>query len=98
MLINILEIFKTYTSSFIEGHRSLAVRAYKRTSKELEESVFSILYGNSTPSKKMAVQVKQNKPEESVKEEETKLHENMSTKKTDKKRTPHNITINFNLS
>ena len=75
----------------------MAVRAYKRTSKELEESVSSVLYGNSTPQKKMAVEVKESKPKEPV-EEETKFYgEAGTTKKPHKKRILPNITINFSL-
>lgn len=41
------------TCGLILGHRSLAVRAYKRTSKELEEGVSSVLYGNLTETKRI---------------------------------------------
>ena len=90
-------VFSKCTCLFVSGHRSLAVPGYKRTSKELEESVSSVLYGNSTPSKKVAVQVEEVNSEKSVKEE-SHWHEELATttKKSDNK-APHNITINFRL-
>ena len=50
----------------ISGHQSLAVRANKRTSKELKESVSSVLYGNLTETKKTCttpIEVKEVNPE-----------------------------------
>ena len=96
----------------ISGHRSLAVRAYKRTSEELEESVLSVLYGNLTETKKTCtrpIEVKEVNPEPvEVKKKATHQHieESENKKKAfeqhdrghEDKKKPLNITINFNLN
>ena len=94
------------------GHRSLAVREYKKASKELEESVSSVLYGNLTETKKTCttpIEVKEVSPEPvEVKKKATHEHveESENKKKAfeqhdgghEDKKKPFNITINFNLN
>ena len=61
--------------------------AYKRTSKELEENVSSVLYANAIQSKRMCTTP--------VKVQEKKAEE--PGEKTEDKKKPFDTTFNFNL-
>ena len=88
----------------ILGHLSLAVRAYKRTSKDIEENVSSVLHGNPTSTKKMCTSERAKVTEVTQEPGEERQHQKNACRKmtegeTDKhKKYPFNVTVNINMN
>ena len=85
----------------ILGHKSLAVRSHKRTSKDLEQNVSSVLYGNATNNKKMCISAGYAAPVEfkEVTKETLKCRGLTDDQENNKaQKNPFSVTINFNIN